>query len=369
MFLKKNTTTSKIRAAFIISLMVFLIGANIYQIHLSRTQGFPSAKLIVSDFLSFLILLFFIRSLRESWKRIFLVVWDSLAIMILILAYIVFFSLLGFSMFSSFHHDDQMHYYRDIPATFFNMYVLFTTSNFPDILFPFWKASGFAAIYFIGFLMLGLYMLLNLMLAVFYNSYKNRIESKISKYDILREEFLRKEFDAIGTPIKDNITTKQFRDKFGPKVINQSEKVQSLLKEIENERELGISDGLIYFEDFSYMYMFLDFNINKRKRSGSGSTILRKGSRDLNRRGAERKRNAKRDQKKEDEDSNSSFESDSDFDELQEDDESGGPHSAGYKQLGWWGRIIKRNRRKWNKTKLGKGIINFSDQFFDSCVY
>ena len=58
-----------------------------------------------------------------------------------------------------------------------------------------------------------------------------------------------------------------------------------ILKEIENERELGISDGLIYFEDFSYMYMFLDFDIEK-KHSKTGSLIIRQGSKGMKRKSA-----------------------------------------------------------------------------------
>ena len=72
----------------------------------------------------------------------------------------------------------------------YNVYVMFTTSNFPDILFPFWKTNNITALYFIGFLLVGLYMLLNLMLAVFYNSFKKQIEKKINKYDAIREDFL-----------------------------------------------------------------------------------------------------------------------------------------------------------------------------------
>lgn len=54
----------------------------------------------------------------------------------------------------------------------FNVYVLFTTSNFPDIIFPYWKIHNWTVLYFVIFLMVGLYLLLNLMLAVFYNSFK-----------------------------------------------------------------------------------------------------------------------------------------------------------------------------------------------------
>jgi hypothetical protein len=138
--------------------------------------------------------MFFIRSLRESWKRIFLVVWDALAIAVIIVAYLVAASLLGFTLFSNSKYKDYYSSFRDFPSSMFNVYVLFTTSNFPDLLFPFWKVSGFTVIYFIAFLLIGLYMLLNLMLAVFYNSYKLQVERKIAKYDTLREEFLQKEF-------------------------------------------------------------------------------------------------------------------------------------------------------------------------------
>jgi two pore calcium channel protein 1 len=98
-------------------------------------------------------------------------------------------------------------YFSSIPQTIYNVYVLFTTSNFPDILFPFWKSNNLTALYFVGFLLIGLYMLLNLMLAVFYNSYKKQIEKKISKYDTIREDFLKKEFEDIAG-LKDSITVK-----------------------------------------------------------------------------------------------------------------------------------------------------------------
>ena len=144
--------------------------------------------------------------------------------------------------------------------------MLFTTSNFPDILFPFWKVDNSSGIFFVGFLLIGLYMLLNLMLAVFYNSYKAQVERKIAKYDSLREEFLRKEFRAIGaSPERDYVTTTEFRTKYGAKVIGQSEKVQQLLGAIDNEREVGLSDDRVYYADFAYMYMFLEFADQKRQ--------------------------------------------------------------------------------------------------------
>ena len=94
--------------------------------------------------------------------------------MVLICAFLIIYSLLGYILFrGDLIYYDPEGYFADIPTTIFNIYVLFTTSNFPDILFPFWKVNNVTAIFFIGFLLIGLYLLLNLMLAVFYNSYKN----------------------------------------------------------------------------------------------------------------------------------------------------------------------------------------------------
>ena len=192
LFLKKTTKTAIVRSALITMTLLFLIVENIFVIHTGKTRN------TIHAVLSFVILIAYLRALRESWKRIFLVVWDSLAIMVIICAYLIFFSLLGFTFFANDQYIDPAEYFDDIPKTMFNIYVMFTTSNFPDILFPFWKVNNATAVFFIGFLLIGLYMLLNFMLAVFYNSYKKQIEKKISKYDTMRQDFLSKEFQSIA---------------------------------------------------------------------------------------------------------------------------------------------------------------------------
>ena len=148
--------------------------------------------------------------------------------MVLIVANLVVWALLGYLLFSSnILYNDPEGYFADIPTTIFNVYVLFTTSNFPDILFPFWKVNNLSAIYFVSFLLIGLYLLLNLMLAVFYNSYKQQIEKKISKYDELRAKFLEDEFKKISKDeLRDFITVDEFKYQYTHKVIDQSEKVK-----------------------------------------------------------------------------------------------------------------------------------------------
>jgi hypothetical protein len=188
LFLKKTTTTAIIRSGVISACLLYLITASI----LTLATGYHDRY---NKVVAFFILMGFIRSTREMWKRIFVVVYDSLAIMLIIVSYIVFMSILGYVFFTNLKYTDPNGFFEDIPTGIFSMIILFTTSNFPDILFPFWKRSNFLTfVFFLGYLLVGLYMLLNLMLAVFYNSYKNQIEKKIGKYDLVREEFLLKEF-------------------------------------------------------------------------------------------------------------------------------------------------------------------------------
>ena len=67
------------------------------------------------------------------------------------------------------------------------MFVCMTTSNYPDILLPYYKVSRSAFFFFGGFMSIGLYLLLNLLLAVFYNHYKNRINKKTNKFENQRQ--------------------------------------------------------------------------------------------------------------------------------------------------------------------------------------
>ena len=80
------------------------------------------------------------------------------------------------------------------PDAIFNVYILLTDSNFPDMLFPYWRVTNTAAIFYVAYLCIGMFMLLNLLLAVFFNNYKQIIEMKIRKFDDSRLEFLAKEF-------------------------------------------------------------------------------------------------------------------------------------------------------------------------------
>jgi cytochrome bd-type quinol oxidase subunit 2 len=131
----------------------------------------------------FFAVMIFIRAVRESSARIFIVLLNSSAVIALLFAYLIFFSMLGFTLFNDQGFEDESNAFETMPSTIFNVFILLTDSNFPDILFPYWRISIFSAFYFVGFLCIGMFMLLNLLLAVFYNSYKHIVEDKLSQFE------------------------------------------------------------------------------------------------------------------------------------------------------------------------------------------
>lgn len=63
-------------------------------------------------------------------------------------------------------------------ATFYQLIILLTTCNFPNIMLPAYNDKRIYSLYFVFFLIIGLFFLMNVLLAVVYENYKKRIETK-----------------------------------------------------------------------------------------------------------------------------------------------------------------------------------------------
>lgn len=99
--------------------------------------------------------------------------------MIILLFFFIFASsLLAFYLFST---DPNDPYFRTFTKSFINLFVLLTTSNFPDVMFPSYYRSRYSSIFFIAFLVISLYLLMNLMLAVVYEIFTRMEKDKFRK--------------------------------------------------------------------------------------------------------------------------------------------------------------------------------------------
>ncbi|KAF5284216.1 hypothetical protein FQR65_LT00216 [Abscondita terminalis] len=113
----------------------------------------------------------FIRQILQSLPPIF----DMLALlMFLVCSY----ALLGYFLFGHLASDP---YFSTLTDSFVSMFVLLTTANYPDVMMPSYAISKWYAAFFISYLSLALYVLMNLMLAVVYETFTRIEKDKFRK--------------------------------------------------------------------------------------------------------------------------------------------------------------------------------------------
>ena len=70
-------------------------------------------------------------------------------------------------------------YFGTLGGSMNQLFVLLTTANYPDIMMPAYDCTPYAALFFVAFLMVGLYFIFNLILAVSYATFQEKTKSKV----------------------------------------------------------------------------------------------------------------------------------------------------------------------------------------------
>ena len=115
---------------------------------------------------------------------------DSWVILLSIFLFVLAYSVIGHFLFE--YRIEGYLYFHSIPESYWSMLILLTTANFPDVMLPAYNASWYWSFYFTSFLILGLYALLNLLLASVFNSFRNRLVDQGVKYLNKMEKHLDK---------------------------------------------------------------------------------------------------------------------------------------------------------------------------------
>ncbi|XP_074652943.1 two pore channel protein 2-like [Tubulanus polymorphus] len=104
-------------------------------------------------------------SLRRSLPEI--------ASVLLLLGFHLFlFTLFGMLLFPRPDDDEGSQYFQKIEDSFMNLLVLLTTANNPDVMMPAYRKNRLFALYFIIFLIIGLYCFMSMLTAVIYNQFR-----------------------------------------------------------------------------------------------------------------------------------------------------------------------------------------------------
>ena len=136
------------------------------------------------------------RVLREYWIKYFLVMKDSMPMMLFILVSVLYFSWMFQRFFSGTLEGVQ--FFGSFGNSFFNMIVLMTTTNFPDVMLPAYQISRLYFIFFFFYLFIVLLLLMNLLLAIFYSNFKTRFKQGLDEVEDKRNDYFLKQFIGFG---------------------------------------------------------------------------------------------------------------------------------------------------------------------------
>lgn len=136
-----------------------------------------------------------LRGLRDCVRTLAGIVRDFLDIAALLLLFLLFSSWLAFILFEDTVQGKTL--FKTYGSTLYQMSILYTTSNNPDVWIPAYKESRFSAIFFVIYILFGVYFITNLVLAVVYDSFKGQLANLMVEAENARQEVLGAAFNLL----------------------------------------------------------------------------------------------------------------------------------------------------------------------------
>ncbi|XP_061624134.1 two pore channel protein 1 isoform X2 [Phyllopteryx taeniolatus] len=109
-------------------------------------------------------------AVRRNLRQIFQSLPPFIDILLLLLFFMVIFAILGFCLFSTNTSDP---YFNTLENSMVSLFVLLTTANFPDVMMPAYSKNHWSCVFFIVYLSIELYFIMNLLLAVVFDTFND----------------------------------------------------------------------------------------------------------------------------------------------------------------------------------------------------
>ncbi|XP_053276568.1 two pore channel protein 1 isoform X1 [Pleuronectes platessa] len=109
-------------------------------------------------------------AVRRNLRQIFQSLPPFIDILLLLLFFMVIFAILGFCLFSPNTADP---YFSTLENSLVSLFVLLTTANFPDVMMPSYSKNRWSCVFFIVYLSIELYFVMNLLLAVVFDTFND----------------------------------------------------------------------------------------------------------------------------------------------------------------------------------------------------
>nr|KJB31683.1 hypothetical protein B456_005G201400 [Gossypium raimondii] len=206
----------------VICLLILVADLLVYTLYLSPV-AMNSLPFRVAPYVRVILFILSIRELRNSIVILAGMIGTYLNVLALWLLFLLFASWVAYVMFEDTKQGKLV--FTSYGTTLYQMFVLFTTSNNPDVWIPAYKASRWYCLFFVLFVLIGVYFVTNLILAVVYDSFKSEnvgflnkeqcihLFEELNKYRSL-PKISREEFELIFDELDDSHDFKINLDEF-----------------------------------------------------------------------------------------------------------------------------------------------------------
>lgn len=130
----------------------------------------------ISNYIRPIVAVVFMGQVRQQFNNVLFTMWELAIFVASLFIYILIFALIAAFYFKE--SFQGVVYMPTIHQTFFELFILLTTANFPDVMLPAYNVSWVNTLIFIIYLSVGLYFFLNIILASVFNVFKGRIEDQ-----------------------------------------------------------------------------------------------------------------------------------------------------------------------------------------------
>ncbi|KAK9285308.1 hypothetical protein L1049_024499 [Liquidambar formosana] len=182
---------NRLKVTFLLILVADLL---VYALYLSP-MAFNSLPFRIAPYIRVVFFILNIRELRASIVVLAGMLVTYLNILALGLLFLLFSSWLAYVIFEDTQQGKTV--FTTYGTTLYQMLILFTTSNNPDVWIPAYKASRWHCLFFVLYMLLGVYFVTNLILAVVYDSFKSQLAKQVAEMDHMRKSMLEKAFKLI----------------------------------------------------------------------------------------------------------------------------------------------------------------------------
>ncbi|KAF0709363.1 Aste57867_5953 [Aphanomyces stellatus] len=158
----------------------------------------------LSPFFRLSIFLATYRTLRSTYVKMVQVLAEVHNILALLGIYLAFFAWIATILFQDTDEETIMPTFLD---SVWQLLITLTTANFPDVMMPAYTSSRAYAIFFIVFVLFGLFFLLNLILAQVFSNFQQVAQAEAAQIDATRRTLLLQAFELLVTVQKTAVET------------------------------------------------------------------------------------------------------------------------------------------------------------------